>query len=91
MKELIDEFVESLFTNGAGSKAERLLLWRDTDKANLGGWSRAAIRDRIADFLALREKKLKAEIADELEKIFRPSAMPLALRGYIERLRGESE
>lgn len=47
----IENFVEGIFTNGSGQKAERLVLWRDSDDKNLGGWSRYAIKERLRDFL----------------------------------------
>lgn len=47
----LDELLEGLFTNGAGERADRLVLTRDSDGADLGGWSRGPIRDRIEEHL----------------------------------------
>lgn len=40
-----------LFENGFGDKAERLVLWRDSDSKNLGGWCRGAVEDHIGNAL----------------------------------------
>lgn len=39
--------VDRLFKNGAGDRAERLVL-ESPDGRNLGGWCRGAVRDVIA-------------------------------------------
>ena len=63
-KQTLHQLVESLFTNGAKSKATRLVLVKEehngsariTGALDLGGWSREAIKDRIQDFLAQEQK-----------------------------------
>ena len=53
----IDEVVKSLFTNGAGEEADRLLLIKEphsgaakvSNAKNLGGYSRAAVRSILKD------------------------------------------
>lgn len=50
----IGDLVESLFTNGGGEKATRLVLMDDDNGLDLGGLCRAAVRDRILD--AIRSK-----------------------------------
>lgn len=55
----LDELVEYLFTNGSKQKGQRLILVEEdysgsaqvTKARNLGGWSRAAIKDVIKDFM----------------------------------------
>ena len=61
----LDELVESLFTNGFGTKADRLVLMRDVDKRDLGGWCRGAVRDRIST--AIRRELEDA--ADKCQRI----------------------
>lgn len=39
---------DDLFINGFGEHAERLVLWRDTTKQDLGGLCPGVVRDRIA-------------------------------------------
>lgn len=52
---LADQLVESLFVNGAGARADRLVLTMDTTpKQDLGGWSRGAIAEQIREALAAR-------------------------------------
>ena len=49
----IETFVEKLFTNGQGEKADRLVLADDgPPKKDLGGWCRGAIVNRIEEFLS---------------------------------------
>ena len=44
--------VEELFTTGRGERADRLVLMVDSAPArNLGGWSRAAVADRLRSTL----------------------------------------
>lgn len=43
----IETFLDTLFTNGTHEVADRLVLWRDLGKVNLGGWSRSAVRGLI--------------------------------------------
>lgn len=50
----INEILESLFTNGSGQKATRLVLWddnKDFPANNLGGWSKSAIASKLTEFL----------------------------------------
>ena len=49
-RELAEKIAASLFTNGSGEKAERLVL-RKHSETDLGGWCEAAVRDRIEDLL----------------------------------------
>jgi hypothetical protein len=46
---LVEQIVDGLFTNGFGEKADRLVLTQDGrgSLANLGGWSREAVSQRI--------------------------------------------
>ena len=54
----VELIVNDLFINGGGQRADRLVLTDDGPPTrDLGGWSRAAIADRI--FTLLR-KQLKA-------------------------------
>lgn len=46
-RDWIERFVDDLFTNGSGHQAERLVLWRDSDQRNLGGWCKQSIIDRL--------------------------------------------
>lgn len=59
------EIAESLFTNGSGSKAERLVLWQDTTQRDLGGWCRAAVADRIDAALARAREEARREALEE--------------------------
>lgn len=45
----VDALLDWLFTNGAGDKADRLVLTQDLagGKRDLGGWSREAIRFKL--------------------------------------------
>jgi hypothetical protein len=49
-EKVADKIVETLFTNGAGQKADRLVLELPGSKDG-GGWCRAAARDRIVKIL----------------------------------------
>lgn len=60
----VEEFVDSLFRNGEGQEADRLVLVKDdsdpptnviASHQNPGGWCKAAIRDRVT---ALVDKKV---------------------------------
>lgn len=45
---VIEQFVDSLFVNGAGERADRLVLTVDGPPSrDLGGWCRSAIVDRL--------------------------------------------
>lgn len=53
LRALIAEAVDSLFVNGQGERADRLVLTRDgVPPRDLGGWCPAAIVDRLAAALA---------------------------------------
>lgn len=54
-KELAKEIVEYLFKDGAGRKAQRLVMEYKGERKDGTGWSKAAVMDVIEDFL----KKLK--------------------------------
>lgn len=47
LSELALRIAADLFTNGSGKKAERLLLWRDSDQQEMGGWSEKPLAARI--------------------------------------------
>lgn len=51
-RERAERIVEKMFTNGAGQKADRLVLMkqghRPKDDRDLGGWHKAALVDLIA-------------------------------------------
>ncbi len=52
IRELAAIIAEDLFINGSGQLAQRLVLTVDTPtKRDLGGWSQAAMADRIGDIL----------------------------------------
>jgi hypothetical protein len=38
---------ERLFHNGAGQEAERLVLWLDSNKKDIGGWCKTAVAYQI--------------------------------------------
>ena len=46
-KDTAERLVEHLFRNGNGDTADRLVLTRDSDGADLGGWCRQAVADRV--------------------------------------------
>lgn len=58
---LAKKIATNLFTNGAGQKAERLLLWCDTDKSDLGGWGFNSVLFEVATeiHMALRGQSVK--------------------------------
>lgn len=67
----VEQFVETLFTNGAGQKAARLVLWSDSREASLGGWCRSAIIGRVNDFLAATLPVVRdAEVEEAVENAF---------------------
>ena len=39
LEELATRLVRDLFINGAGQQADRLVMMRDGEKGDLGGWS----------------------------------------------------
>ena len=43
----IELAVEDLFTNSRGDRADRLVLWSDREKINLGGWSKESVINRL--------------------------------------------
>jgi len=52
--EIATAIVEDIFTNGAGEKADRLVMVLELEggrRRDLGGWSRVAIQDRVARLL----------------------------------------
>lgn len=51
-RELAERIAADLFTSGIGSAAERLVLWRDSDRRDLGGGCRESVVDRIAKAIA---------------------------------------
>lgn len=52
----LEAAVDSLFVNGGGQKAERLVL-TDKNGRDLGGWCRQAIVDRLREALAERTRR----------------------------------
>lgn len=53
---LIEQIVDDLFVNGAGDRADRLVLTVDgPPSCDLGGWCRGALRDRLVAALQARE------------------------------------
>jgi hypothetical protein len=51
--------VDTLFQNGSGQQAQRLVLTVDRPTLiNLGGWSRAGAKDQIERVIAVRLKEL---------------------------------
>lgn len=75
MSDKAKELAEYLFTNGAGAKAERLVLAVKTggELLDLGGWSRAAVLSRLEEFeTAIRaeyevnQEKTREQVADAL-------------------------
>lgn len=61
-KASLDALVASLFVNGGGQIAERLVL-TDATGRDLGGWCRGAIRDRIEAFAARVDRDAREECA----------------------------
>lgn len=67
---LIDDLLDCLFTNGQGQKAHRLLLIQElasgdaqvVNGTDLGGFSRAAVRDVLATDLAAARQDERAAI-----------------------------
>lgn len=51
IRKLAEKMTDDIFTNGQGSKAERLLLWNDSTTTDLGGWSERPCADRIETML----------------------------------------
>lgn len=49
---LADQIAADLFTSGFGFRAERLVLWSDTENRDYGGWCERAVIDRIYMILA---------------------------------------
>lgn len=48
LQALVEQAVDSLFVNGQGERADRLVLTRDSDPPrDLGGWCKGAIVDRL--------------------------------------------
>ncbi len=58
IEELASEFTMQMFTNGAGTIAERLVLV-NASKLDLGGWSQEPFRQHVIDLLmtALETKR----------------------------------
>ncbi len=54
-KELAEKIADDLFQNSNGDVAERLVLWLDSDKRNLGGWCKQGVVNRILLFLEGKE------------------------------------
>lgn len=46
------EIVKDLFTNGAGNRADRLVMVLDNPRVDLGGWSESGAVARIKKILA---------------------------------------
>lgn len=60
LREILVTAVDSLFVNGQGHVADRLVLIAGTSpQQDLGGWCRAAIVDRLMDALAAETRKLR--------------------------------
>jgi len=55
-EKLVAAIVEVFFTNGAGQKADRLVLV-DSDGRDLGGWGKKPFADRLRDMLAAARNK----------------------------------
>jgi hypothetical protein len=49
-RQIANEIVEQLFTNGFGNVAERLVMLSANGR-NLGGWSQDAVRDQVLKVL----------------------------------------
>jgi hypothetical protein len=58
----IDKFVDDLFIAGNGEQAERLMLWRDSDRRDLGGWCRDAIADRLYDAIVAEARRMSKTV-----------------------------
>lgn len=56
------EVVEQLLTNGSGERADRLVLWRDHDKRDLGGWGKQALENRLNELVHAAKAPLQAEL-----------------------------
>ncbi len=51
-QKIAEQIADDLFVNGAGERAQRLVLTVDSPKKlDLGGWSYLCLVDRIADIL----------------------------------------
>lgn len=66
---LAARLVEALFTNGAGQRADRLVLVHGADERDLGGWGRGPITDRLAEALEAYAAKRVAEAQRENEGV----------------------
>lgn len=49
---LAREIATDLMTNSIGEKAERLVLWLDTEARDLGGWCEASVVNTAAEIIA---------------------------------------
>jgi hypothetical protein len=58
--EIAAVIVKTLFTNGMGKKASRLVLFDDGRKTELGGWCREAVEDVIVQAITM-EGRLAAK------------------------------
>lgn len=61
IEHLAQKIADDLFTTGLqeGYKADRLVLWQDRGRRDLGGWSESAATQRIANIL--REAGVRIE------------------------------
>lgn len=75
MEAMANELVESLFVNGGGDVAERLVL-TDAAKRDLGGWCRGAIRDRVLALLSRVDAEATERAAKACDTYFGGSMVP---------------
>jgi hypothetical protein len=69
-RQIAQRIADDLFVNGEGVEAERLVLWLDSQDANLGGWSKRAVIDRIVKVLVdFRPSTRKGRFANSLGKV----------------------
>lgn len=65
----IEQFLEELFTNGQGERADRLVL-TDERGRDLGGWGRHALRDRLQAF-----QRVKANTVEDESTVLPPPGL----------------
>jgi hypothetical protein len=65
---LLQRFVDDLFTNGAGEKADRLVLYRDDAAHDLGGLNRQAVMSRLRAAFVANVRRAGRRVIPSAEK-----------------------
>lgn len=70
---LANRIVTNLFTNGVGEKAERLLLWKDSEKRDLGGWGFNSVLFEVRNEIRIELAKASARGAKKAASKMTPA------------------